>query len=146
MDGDQRSSVINGKVKEDEGSEKSSHEKSPLLSQMSDTKLDEQLMIIDGQPFFKPTFNSKPTKSMRSQPRHPRVSSAYRRARYENRKQVFACCLASFSAFADVLCYHSLGCYGNMMTGNTIKLMDHLAAGRWIQASYPASLVPAYIL
>jgi hypothetical protein len=36
--------------------------------------------------------------------------------------------------------------YGNMMTGNTIKLMDHLAAGRWPQASYPASLVPAYIL
>lgn len=32
------------------------------------------------------------------------------------------------------------------MTGNTIKLMDHLAAGRWGAAIYPAVLVPAYIL
>ena len=32
------------------------------------------------------------------------------------------------------------------MTGNTIKLMDHIAAGRWPDAGYPALLVPAYIL
>jgi hypothetical protein len=84
-------------------------EKSPLLGKVFDAKSDKQILVINGQTFFKPTFNSQPTKSMRSQPRHPRITSAYRRERYENRKQVFACCLASFSAFADVLCYHSFG-------------------------------------
>jgi len=75
-----------------------------------------------------------------------RITAAYRRHRYETRKQLFACALAACSGFADVLCYHSFGCYGNMMTGNTIKLMDHLAAGRWSEALYPASLVPAYVV
>lgn len=80
-------------------------------------------------------------------PTHHRViTAAYRRHRYQVRKQLFACALAASSGFADVLCYHSFGCYGNMMTGNTIKLMDHMAAGRWRQAVYPAALVPAYIL
>lgn len=76
----------------------------------------------------------------------PTVSPEYRRQRYERRKQVFSCCLAALSGFADVLCHHAFGCYGNMMTGNTIRLMDSLSAGRWEEAAYPATLVPAYIL
>ena len=42
-------------------------------------------------------------------PPPPRITSTYRRERYEHRKQIFACFLASFSGFADVLCYHAFG-------------------------------------
>lgn len=48
------------------------------------------------------------------------VTPEFRRHRYEQRKQVFSCCLAALSAFADVLCHRSFGCYGNMMTGKVV--------------------------
>lgn len=76
----------------------------------------------------------------------PQVTPGYRRDRYEHRKQLFSCGLAAMSGFADVLCHHAFGCYGNMMTGNTIRLMDLLSSGRWSEAAYPAVLVPSYIL
>jgi hypothetical protein len=74
------------------------------------------------------------------------ITPAYRQRRYEARKHWFGCSLAALSAFADVLCYHSFGCYGNMMTGNTIKLMDLVAAGRWDEAQYYGVIVPSYIV
>jgi Protein of unknown function (DUF1275) len=77
---------------------------------------------------------------------HLPITPAYRKLRYERRKQFFGCSLAVMSAYADILCYHSFGCYGNMMTGNTIKLMDLIAAGRWTDASYYAVIVPAYVV
>jgi uncharacterized membrane protein YoaK (UPF0700 family) len=90
------------------------------------------------------------TESNGQQHKHHRschiVTPEYRRQRYEDRKQMFGCALAMLSGFSDVLCYHSFGCYGNMMTGNTIRLMDLVAAGRWSDASYPAVLVPAYVM
>jgi hypothetical protein len=78
--------------------------------------------------------------------RHLPITPAYRQRRYEARKHWFGCSLAALSAFADVLCYHSFGCYGNMMTGNTIKLMDLVAAGRWEEAQYYGVIVPSYIV
>lgn len=101
---------------------------------------------------FLPSFMTMSHRSASSSTRYSRRQMAdlltpqFRRDRYERRKQTFACWLAAFSGFADVLCSHSFGCYGNMMTGNTIRLMDHLAAGKWSMALYPASLVPSYIL
>ena len=74
------------------------------------------------------------------------ITPEFRRLRYEQRKQIFACTLAFLSGFADVLCRHSFGCYGNMMTGNTITLVDHLAAGRWQEAGFFGILVSSYIV
>ena len=96
-----------------------------------------------------PTMASKSPSHGTNQTQHyypETITPAYQRQRYDERRQVFACSLAALSGFADVLCDHNFGCYGSMMTGDTIRFMDHVAAGRWSDAVYPAALVTAYII
>ena len=58
----------------------------------------------------------------------------------------FACLLTAMAGVADIFSYQRYGCYSNMMTGNTLRLVNSLLELRWPDVGLYASMITAYIV
>lgn len=57
----------------------------------------------------------------------------------------FLVCLSFLAGWANVVLFKTFGCFATMMTGNTLWFATALEAGRWVDAAFSASMVPAYL-